>query len=298
VGVFFWYTVPVEFFKKYQRWFFVLGLLLATALVWGVIWGKNRPGTLAVSLLNVGAGEAIFIQAPSGKTVLVDGGSDATVLRRLGEVMPWYERSIDLVVLTSPKKEYVAGLADVLSRYRIGKIIYSGAMSNLPEYEVVRKLMLEKKIPELLVRRGDVVNLGKGVSLSVLLPYKDVSNTDAYDGSLAMKLIYGKTSFLIPGAIKENLESYLVVSDADYLASDVLIAANPNSPASNSEQFLSAVKPKLALISAAPAGKYPTISSELLNRFSQSAIPVLRTDDQGTITIRSDGVTIRSGKRR
>src|SRR5579864_833820 len=93
-----------------------IAVLTALCVVLWYVVLTVRPGALTVSFLPVGEGDAVLIRAPSGRTVLIDGGPDAGVVRALGTALPWYARSIDVVIASSPAQAHSGGLEDVLSR--------------------------------------------------------------------------------------------------------------------------------------------------------------------------------------
>src|SRR3989344_5668011 len=103
--------------RKWFKYVFVLILLTVAALVWREVWSAG--GELKFYLLDVGQGDAIFIETPSGNQILIDGGPDKSVLRELGEVMPFYDRTIDLVILTHPHLDHAGGLVEVLKNYEV-----------------------------------------------------------------------------------------------------------------------------------------------------------------------------------
>src|SRR3954470_6966475 len=102
----------------------VLGVAIAlltclSLCIWYAAVREDRRGILTVYFLDIGQGDSIFIDAPSGRQVLIDGGPNSVVLRRLSEVMPWWDRSIDVVIPTHPDADHISGLIDVLSRYEV-----------------------------------------------------------------------------------------------------------------------------------------------------------------------------------
>ena len=94
-----------------------------------------------VAFLDVGQGDAIFIQAENGNQVLLDGGPNKAVLNQLAKVMPFYDRSIDMLISSHPHQDHIAGLIEVLKRYEVGSAIESGTVVNTPEYQEWENLL-------------------------------------------------------------------------------------------------------------------------------------------------------------
>src|SRR4051812_8489094 len=106
-----------------------IAILILFALVggtWSAALKEDRGGLLTVSFLDIGQGDSIFIDAPSGRQVLIDGGPPSgAVLRQLSQVMPWWDRSIDVVIPTHPDADHIGGLIDVFERYDVGAVVHS-----------------------------------------------------------------------------------------------------------------------------------------------------------------------------
>ena len=265
------------------------GLGIVLILVW--IAAFSQPdGRLHVVFFDVGQGDAIFIQSPTGQQVLVDGGPDpTTLLARLGGQMPFWDRSLDLVVLTHPDEDHLAGLVPVLERYRVGQVFDVGYPSDTPAYTQWRELLAEKEIPVLDSRSGTQVALDGGVELTVLHPGRElVENTeaDSNNNSIVIRLIMGQFSLLLPGDIEAKVERELIRSGQP-LASNVLKAPHHGSDTSSSLAFLQAVNPQLVVISVGQDNRFGHPSPEVLQRLAPYTM--LRTDEHGNIEIVTDG---------
>jgi hypothetical protein len=167
-----------------------------------------------------------LIETPSGVRVLIDGGSDDSILRELGASMPFYDRSIDMVVSTAQTPAKAAGLAGVLDRYVIRSIIRSAALSSAPQLQAVTGAVshAQQKGARLLIgTRGEGFDLGDGTYLEIFFPDRDASGMSARDGCLMFKLLFGDTSFFFACG-SAALEQYLAILDGNRLRSDVLIA--------------------------------------------------------------------------
>lgn len=265
--------------------------MVATFFVWYAVFAESRQ-RLEVDFLDVGQGDALFIQAPNGNQVLVDGGPNNAVLRELSKVMPFYDRSIDMVIESHPDSDHINGLVEVLRRYKTDLVMESGVESESIAYQELKNLIREKKIQYIFARRGMRVNLGDEIYLDILFPDRDVSNWDTNDSSIVAKLVYANNSFLLTGDSPDKIEKFLVSLDGNKLRSNVLKVSHHGSRTSTSEMFLGYVKPDYTVISVGRDNKYNHPHQEILDRLNQFQIPILRTDEKGTIKIKSDGENI------
>ncbi len=207
----------------------ILILLFVTSAIWYAVTQENTSRILTVSFLNVGQGDAIFIHAPTGHTVLIDGGPHVGVLRELGRVLPWYRHSIDVIIPTHPDLDHISGLIDVLDRYHASHIVRSSVEGNTPEWHMLVDKIAQAQSHGTDVRvaiRGDVLNLGGGVYLEILSPDRTVAHVATNEGCIAARLVYGHTSFMLPCDAPQDIENYLVSLDGKNLHSDVLKAGH------------------------------------------------------------------------
>ena len=268
-------------------------LFLANVFIWYSAAAQQDSGVLTVAFLDVGQGDSIYIEAPNGNQVLIDGGPNKTVLRELSEVMDFNDRSIDVVIATHPDKDHIGGLVDVLSRYEVDMILRSGNVADTGVYRSLNTVVLERGVEELLARRGMRVNLGGGVHLDVLFPDRDVARVEANNASVITRLVYGETEFLFTGDASQGIENYLVTVEREQLRSDVLKIGHHGSKTSTSNFFLSAVLPSIGVVSAGEDNSYGHPHAEVLNTLAGAGIEVVGTHEGGSIVFESDGKTLR-----
>ena len=276
---------------KNLRYYFLGVLFLGAVFVWYAVLAETRSG-LKVAFLDVGQGDAIFVEAPNGNQVLIDGGPNKTVLRELAKQMPFYDRTIDGVVITHPHLDHYGGLVDILDNYKIGFEMDSG--NDNPEskgFDIYARKLEEEKAKRIFAKRGMRVNLDEGLYLDILLPVINKKGMSAHDEMVVARLVYGNNSFLLTGDMEDNLESFLL-SFGGSIKSDVLKVGHHGSKTSTSEKFLGLVNPGLAIISAGKNNKYGHPHQEVTERLARFEIPVLRTDEKGTIILKSDGEKI------
>ncbi|HEX5774675.1 MAG TPA: MBL fold metallo-hydrolase [Candidatus Paceibacterota bacterium] len=270
--------------------FFVLFLLGAlNAAAYYYVYNPG-PETLEVTFLDVGQGDAIIIKGPTGIQMLVDGGRGRAVLRELARAAGPFDRTIDLAVATHPDADHIGGLADVLIRYRVGYFLAPGIESDTnPVRRLEAKVEEEKGLVRILARRGERIHLGGGAYADVLYPDHDVTRSETNAGSIALRVVYGNTAFMLTGDLPVSAENYLVhLAEEGELQSNVLKAGHHGSRTSTGEEWLEAVAPATVVISAGRENPYGHPHDEVLARIRASGAAITSTMD-GPVTFRSDG---------
>ncbi len=261
-------------------------------VVWHAVLAKRNAGTLAISFLDVGQGDSIFIQSPSGVQVLIDGGPDRSVLRELGQIMPWWDRTIDVVIATHPDADHVSGLVDVLERYRVSYMLEPGVQHDTPQAESMLESVANEDAVYMHARRGQVIDLGDGVRLEILFPDRDVGGLETNTASIVAKLVYGDTSFLLTGDSPDSIERYLVQRDGAALKSNVLKAGHHGSKTSSSLLFVGFISPEYAVFSRGCDNTYGHPHEEVRTIFERLKIKTLDTCLDGRVTFVSDGESV------
>jgi len=272
-------------------WLLLVFLLTANVATYVAAFAKDEEGTLSVSFLDVGQGDAILIEGPTGVQVLVDGGKDRSVTRALPRAMGALDRSIDAVVATHPDADHIGGLPDVLARYRVSYVISSGRAAESSFLGRLKDAVAkERGATEVLARRGMRLHLGGGAYADVLHPEANVEKLrETNDASVVMKVVYGETEFLLTGDAPSWVEERLVAEDGDGLRSDILKAGHHGSKTSTSAAFLEAVDPETVVVSAGRDNSYGHPHEEVLARIRASGAASVSTAESGTVTFVSDG---------
>ena len=271
-----------------------LVLVVLNMVILVAVLQKHEP-VLSVSFLNVGQGDSILIQSPTGTTLLIDGGPDRSVLRELSKkLLPW-DRTIDVVVETHPDKDHIAGLGDVLERYRVKSYLDPGVPDQTSvSSHVMEAVGREQGLVQTIARRGMRLHLGGGAYADVLFPDRDESTqTETNDASVSLHVVYGNTSFMLTGDLPSTLEDHLVALDGNALKSTVLKAGHHGSKFSTDSIWLHAVDPDVVVISAGKRNTYGHPSPEAVERIRASGARMVSTIDSGTITFVSDGAQVR-----
>jgi len=279
--------------KLYKIFLFsgIAVIVAAVSLFW---FAYSAPKNLAVDFLDVGQGDAILIKAPGGQNILVDGGPDKAVIKRLAENLPWWDKKIDLMILTHPHDDHVAGLIEVLKRYEVKKILYTGVAHNAPNYLAWLKAVRDKKVAMTIIDKAQTINFGADCRLEILSPGESLLGQvvpDLNQSSIVAKLVYGRSEFLLTGDAGEEVEKKLV-SGGENLKVEVLKVGHHGSQYSTSEEFLEKVKPAMAVISVGKDNDFGHPNLRIIKRLERVGAEIFRTDLNGTVKVVSDGKKI------
>lgn len=272
-----------------STWILLALCIAATCCVWYVVAHEEKDGLLTVSFLNVGQGDAIFIDAPSGRQMLIDGGQDGSALRELGRILPWYDRTIDVVVATHPDQDHIGGLIGVLSRYRVNTLVRSDAEGDTPSSAALWNAMRAEGAHTVFAKRGMFIELGTGVYAEILSPDRSVSALETNTGCIVVRLVYGDTAFLLPCDAPQAIERTLVRLDGAYLRANVLKAGHHGSNTSSAFVFTGFVGPEYVVYSRGCGNRYGHPHAETVDTFARFGVTVADTCTDGTVTFVSDG---------
>lgn len=268
-------------------------LIIANLAVWFLTFQSSR-NTLSVAFLDVGQGDAVFIQSPTGIQVLIDGGKDRSALRELGKVMSPLDRTLDVVIATHPDADHVGGLPGVLERYRVALYLEPGVVADTsPARALAAAVGEEEGVTSLYARRGQRLHLGGGAYLDMLFPDRDVSGLETNTASVVARLSYGATTFLLTGDAPESIEDYVAELDGETLQSAVIKAGHHGSNTSTGPALLAAARPAVAVVSAGKDNTYGHPHPDVVARIEEAGAHVVSTAESGTLTFISDGASIR-----
>lgn len=280
---------------------FLVPLVFANVAVFAGYFQFQPDFLMHVNFYDVGQGDAIFIQTYLGNQILVDGGPSDVVLGHLGKDMPFFDRTIDMLVLTHAHNDHVAGLVDVLKRYRVKHVLLPDVPFHSGVYDEFLKLIDDKQIDKVFVLSGQRIYFDNSTVFDVYYPSGKVlgvtsnpnyqlESDDLNDTSIVGKLSFGKNKILLPGDVGYNIERQLLPQfDLD---ADLLKVGHHGSRYSTSKEFLDEVTPEYAVIQVGK-NNYGHPTQEVLNNLTQAQSQIFRTDQDKTVKFISDGVLLK-----
>lgn len=279
--------------KNNLGWIFLAGLLVGAVFVWSAVLAQEtgRSDKIKIDFFDIGQGSAIFIAAPNGNQVLIDGGPSDAVLAKLGEAMPLGDRQIELLILTHPDADHLDGLVEVLRRYDVAQILETGIVDSTADYRAWNDLIKQKNIPVVLAQAGQVVKIADNLEIKILHPFGQIAGQDFKNNtnasSIVGKLIYGQNTMLFTGDAEGSVEAPLVFFGVN-LKADILVVGHHGSKNSSSADFLAAVAPQIAVIQVGLKNKYGFPTQEVLDRLKTVGAKIFRTDLDGDIDFTCD----------
>lgn len=266
-----------------RRYPAALALLLLSACLW------TPPATgPAVEMLDVGHGDSLFIRAPGGTTLLIDGG-DRDEYRDLGRrvVVPAMlargVHHLDYVVCTHPDRDHIGGLHEVVRRLSVGQMLLGGAPSGAPLETALIRQCRDQKIPIRYLQRGDTLPAA-GATIDVLHPGQDLANTDKPNNrSIVLRIAWPGFSILCTGDIEAPIEARLLASTLP--ETQLLKVPHHGSNTSSTAALLDALHPRYALCSTDARVNRRPIHPDVARRYAERNIPLLRTDYEGGLRV-------------
>ncbi len=258
---------------------------------------------LTITFLDIGQGDATYLEFANGEDMLIDCAIDARILEALGRVMVWNDRVIDYLIITHPDLDHYGGCEEVMKRFDIKHVWYNGLKKE--DSAMWRSFWTasqgEGEYVELQGRKELVI---ASTTIEFLYPDHPIvvdsrvpglkKDTGSNDTSIVTKVIYGNTSVLLMADAEEPLEKYLIEKYTSDLDVDILKLGHHGSDSSSSEDFLEATSPSDAIVSAGEKNKYGHPSFRVLKRVERASSTVWRTDKQSDIVahITRDGYVI------
>jgi competence protein ComEC len=275
---------------KLPKSFLVIALGAIALLIWAAV-ATQPDQRWHIVFLDVGEGDAILIQAPSGQKVLIDGGpSPSTITNALGHRLPFWDRKLDLVVLTHAHEDHLTGLLEVLRRYQVQQVLEPGYPHTSAMYLQFLQTIQEKRIAYRVARAGQRLDLA-GAYLTVLHPgtsFLSSTPSDLNNNSVVLRLVIGQVTILLSGDVDEPAQA-AILSRGGELKSTVLKVPHHGSRTALTADFLQAVSPAAAIVSVGADNSFGHPAPETLEQLQAAGVKVYRTDQNGTIEIITDG---------
>lgn len=267
-----------------------LGGTLVLALL-TVSWGSSQPdGRLRLVFLDVGQGDAIFIQTPSGRQILVDGGMYPSRLKeKLGQQMPFWDKTLDMVVATHPDADHVAGLVDLFTRYDIALLVTNGAeMGESSLFDALLVAAEKQQTPIHRAMAGELIRIEDGVLLEIVHPSERLDSSNRNNNSVSFRLVYGEFTALLTGDVEEAGESEILSRDYP-LQAFLFKAGHHGADTSSTAPFLATIRPSVVVVSSGVENRFGHPNENMLQRAAAVGAVVLRTDQLGSIEVSTDG---------
>lgn len=259
---------------------------------------ENSREFLTVAVLDIGQGDAIFIEAPNGNQVLIDAGQTSAVTRQLSQMLPFYDRHLNLIIATHHDSDHTGGMPDIFKRYNVEKYATGSTRENDALYTEIERLENVEKSERIMLSAGDRIILDDGIVsganvrssiyLDILWPPGDEKFSNTNDASVVVNLVYGEISFLLTGDAPKSVEEK-IVGEKLLNKVNVLKVGHHGSKNSTSENFVRKIAPQYAVISAGKDNKFGHPHAEVVEVLRKNNVEILETAQMGTIIFKSDG---------
>tara|TARA_B100000315_G_C14545983_1_gene573256 strand:- start:1241 stop:1858 length:618 start_codon:yes stop_codon:yes gene_type:complete len=205
-----------------------------------------------------------------------------------------------MIILTHPDSDHLNGIVEVLERYNVDLILWTGIEHTTIAYQEFKNLINQKNIKTKIAMSGQIIELGQAV-FYILWPSDNLENRTSYNinsTSIVAQLVYGESEFLFMGDAESRIETELIASDFGNLQSDVLKVGHHGSKTSTSLEFLKTIRPKASVISCGLKNKYKHPHENTLQNLQSINTKVFRTDLNGDVKMISNGenIHIKTGK--
>src|SRR3989344_9683546 len=274
-------------------------LLLTSALFFAVfgfllIFQSQNSGKFRLIACDVGQGDGILLVSPGGKQVLIDGGPGTKVVDCLGQKMPFWDRTVEMVVSTHPEKDHLEGLLEVLARYKVKMIVTTGVVNDTELFKVWQDAIKKEGARIHMAKAGDRLVLdslrGRTSLLDVLLPtaekialWKLAGLSETNESSIVLRANFGQFCVYLTGDIPKEILETLINKPCQ-----VLKVSHHGSKTGTNEEILNSVSPVVAVIQV---GKnsfgHPT--KEVIDLLESKGVDIYRNDSNSIVEISTNG---------
>lgn len=269
-------------------------IIVSGLVIWYCFWSYYSwisEDYFKVFFFDVGQGDSALIITPGGKTILIDGGPNNQILRGLGETLPFWQRQIDLLIITHAHDDHILGLIELSRRYKIKQVLYNNLEVETPVLKTLTKIFQDKKIKLVLANSGMSFNFINDCSLKVLSASKELG-LDENDYSIVTSFNCLDKKIIFTGDAGVKIEQSLLDKNLD-LKADILKISHHGSASASSETFLKRVNPRVAIISVGENNSFNHPSPIILDRLSKLPVDIYRTDQVGLVYFLANNKVIR-----
>ncbi|MDO4289288.1 MAG: MBL fold metallo-hydrolase [Eubacterium sp.] len=251
----------------------------------------EAEGSLLVHYIDVGQGDCILIQTPSGKNMLIDAGNPGDFETIDAYLQSKGVKRLDAIMATHPHSDHIGAMAEVVKAYDVGEIYAPKVNHNTQTYKNFLKAAAAKGIAITPAHAGVTIDLDPAVGIELFSPVQDKSYSELNSYSPITKLTYGDRAFVFTGDAEMDAEADALAYGGARLKADVLKLGHHGSDTSSSQAFLQAVSPAYAVISVGQDNSYGHPAQTTLDHLQ--GVNIYRTDTMGTVTAVCDGTSLR-----
>lgn len=265
--------------KKQLYSSFTLLLLLIGILSLSLIFFHTYEQEMRVTFIDVGEGDAILFSQGSNQILIDSGRSGKELLAHLGRHIPFFDRTIETVIVTHPDADHIGGFSDLIRAYAVGQFLFTGAEGTTDVFSLLRKDLEENNIAKQKIFEGSTITLPNGGEMKVLFPHSELPSEmkETNRGSLVIQFLYGETEMLLTGDLPSE---ETVLSNISHI--DILKVSHHGSRYSTSDNFLDQIVPREAVISVGK-NSYGHPNADVLHRLEVRGVLIHRTDEDGDI---------------
>jgi competence protein ComEC len=258
----------------------IMGLIISVYLI------SQLPfGNFQFFFLDIGQGDAMYMRTPDDYHIIIDSGPNGKIIEELAEVLPLYNRTIDLIAISHPHADHINGFVEVLKRYEVKKILLVGTPSYNPYYVKLLELAENFEIPFLIATADKDFKVGEYVYLDIVWPIEPMAGKEfenKNNASLSMRVITNNKTFLLTGDAEVEEEKEIIESGFD-LTADIFKSGHHGSRTASTAEFLDAVNPETVVIQSGEGNDFGHPHKETLKKYLERGMKVSRNDLSGRI---------------
>lgn len=257
--------------------FSLIFLFFANVFIWKEILFLQKEPVLY--FFDVGQGEASLLSFPYSGKILIDAGPSRVLSQNLGKEFGFFNRQIDIFILSHANLDHYFGLFEILQKFPPRLFIFNGFFSESQSFQELLNLLNQKKIPQLVLKAGDRIRIGKDI-LEVLSPSLNFSSSDLNETSLVIKAQIAGFKILFTGDASAKL-----LASLENLRAEILKVSHHGSKKGTNQEILEKIQPKIALIGVGKDNPYHHPQKQVLELLEKSGAKIFRTDLNGEIKI-------------